>query len=390
MRGPALRVLAVATKPPWPPTGGGRLALAALVEALAASGIAVRVVAPAADPREPHPLLRAVPVPPHRWAWALGRRLLGSPVAVARYALRPLAAAVDDEILRSRPDVVHLEQIHLGWLLPGLAGRVPVVLRQQNVESDLLRQLATLVPPLLATGLRREARALARFEAESCRRADLVAAISEADAARFRRAAPGAPVEVLPPVAPAVDAVREPLAGEPAFLCIGSFDWWPNRDGARWLVRAVWPAIRSALPGARLHLAGPGSASIGRGVAGVVRHGLVASAGRLYPPEATALIPVRAASGVRMRLLEAWAAGVPAVITPVGFAGLASADAGGAAVAAGAEAFAAAAVRVALDRELRATLVREGAARLGDHAPDRVAERARALYAAAIRRAPTS
>ena len=381
-----LRVLVVATKSPWPAAGGGSLAIAALVEALTATGIAVRVVAPAARTVGPTPLLRPVAVKPRPWVRAVGRRLLGLPMEISRYRLRPLAAAVDDEIGPFRPDVVHLEQIHLGWLIPRLAGRLPVVLRQQNVESDLLGQLARLAPPVLAAGLRHEARALARFEAEACRRADLVAAISEPDAEAFRRIAPDARVEVLPPVGPTViGAGRERLAGDPPFLALGSFDWWPNRDGARWLVSAVWPQILAALPGARLHLAGRGSSTVGRGVSGVVHRGFVASPGKLYDPGATILIPVRAASGVRMRLLEAWAAGVPAVSTPVGVAGLIAGDGRGVAVGVDAEEFAALAVRLARDGAMRSALVTAGAAQLAGFAPALVAERAIRLYEAAIR-----
>ena len=380
------RVLVAATKSPWPADGGGNLAVASLVEALAAAGAEVRVVALAGTTVEATPLLRPVAARPRPWAWAIGWRLLGLPAVVGRYRLRPLAAALDDEIGRFRPDVVHLEQIHLGWLIPRLTGRVPLVLRQQNVESELLGQLARLAPPLLAAGLRCEAAALARFEAGACRRADLVAAISEPDAASLRRTAPGARVEVLPPIAPAVaGAGRERLAGDPPFLALGSFDWWPNRDGARWLVSAVWPQILAALPGARLHLAGRGSSTVGRGVSGVVHRGFVASPGKLYDPGATVLIPVRAASGVRMRLLEAWAAGVPAVSTPVGVAGLIAGDGRGVAVGEDAAEFAALAVRLAHDGAMRSALVAAGAAQLAGFAPAKVAERAIRLYEAAIR-----
>jgi glycosyltransferase involved in cell wall biosynthesis len=379
------RVLVVATSAPWPAARGGSLAVASLVEALAAAGLAVRLVAPAAATVDPAPLLRPVAARPRPWVRAAGGRLLGLPAAVNRYKLRALAAALDDEIASFRPDVVHVEQIHLGWLIPLLAGRLPVVLRQQNVESDLLGQLARLAPPVLAAGLRLEARALARFEAEACRRADLVAAISRPDAAAFRRIAPGANVEVLPPVGPAaIGAVRERLAGDPPFLALGSFDWWPNRDGARWLVSAVWPPILAALPGARLHLAGHGSSTLGRGVPGVIHRGFVASPGELYDPAATVLIPVRAASGVRMRLLEAWAAHVPAVSTPAGVAGLCDGDDSGVAVGEDAGAFAALAVRLARDSAMRSALVAAGAARLAGLAPARVAERALRLYETAI------
>lgn len=379
-----LRVLVVATKSPWPSAGGGRVAVGGLAEALAAAGVAVRVVTPAGTHRRDaaqHPLLRTVPVAPRSWAAVLGRALGGASAVVGRWVLAPLAAAVDEEIEAFRPDLVHLEQVHLGWLAPRLAGRIPLVLRQENVESELLGQLANLAPWPARAVLRAEARVLGRFEARTCRLVDLVAAISEPDALALHRVAPEAVVEVLPAVAPAAPAgPRRTLAGRPSFLCIGSFDWWPNRDGAKWLAGEVWPQLRQWLPDATLHLAGPGSASIGRWRAGIVHHGVVPCAGELYDPATTALIPVRAASGVRIRLLEAWAAGVPAVSTQVGVMGLVAPGGPGAAVAVTAAEFARTAARTASDDGLRTELVEQGRTALADFAPEKVAARAVELY----------
>ncbi len=383
-------MLVVATKSPWLGSGGGHLVVRAFVEALRDSGIAVRLVAPAGaagGTDGQHPLVRAVGVAPRRWLSAAPRAILGRSVVVGRWVLHRLEAAVSDEVRRFRPDLVHIEQVHLSWLIPGLVRQLPVVLRQQNVESHILGQLAQGAPPGVAGALRREARALARVEAEACRRAHLVAAISEPDAAYLRRAAAGGHVEVLPPIAPTVpDGGREPLAGDPSFLCVGSFDWWPNRDGARWLVREVWPLVRRALPRAMLHLAGPGSGTIGRHAGGVARLGPVATSGSLYDPNATVLIPVRAGSGVRMRLLEAWAAGVPVVTTPAGAAGLACGDRDGVLVGDSAARFAELAVRLASDGGLRASLREAGRSRLGEFTPERAVERAGSLYGAAIDR----
>jgi glycosyltransferase involved in cell wall biosynthesis len=386
-----LRALVVATKDPFPPIGGGNLVLSLLLESLLAAGVELRVVAPqgrrAAPAHGARYHLERVPVAPRPWPWLTGHLLAGRSALVARYRLPALAQAVRKELHDFAPDLVHIEQVHLGWLVPPLAERTPVLLRQQNVESDLLRQLAGFAPPGTAWLLRREARALAAFEAGVCQQAHTVAVISEPDAQLLRRAAPQAHIELLPPIAPAPHAgVHAQLASTPAFLCIGSFDWWPNRDGGRWLVRAVWPRLRRLLPGAALHLAGPGSDALGRGTPGIVHHGVVAASASLYDPRATALIPVRAASGARIRLLEAWAAGVPVVSTSVGIRGLAACDGDGALVADTPTAFADAAQRLAADVELRAALIERGRSRLSAFSAERVAERALALYQATCAR----
>jgi glycosyltransferase involved in cell wall biosynthesis len=116
----------------------------------------------------------------------------------------------------------------------------------------------------------------------------------------------------------------------------------------------------------------------------IERYGRVESAASLYDPRSVVLIPLRAGSGVRMRLLEAWAAGVPAVTSPLAGEGLVAENGDGALVASTAEEFASAAASLAEDTDLRRRIVETGRAKLTDHDCDRVAGRARQLYLQAI------
>ena len=384
-----LRVLAVATKSPWPPIGGGSVALHTLLTALAGAGMEVTLVAPGPTARDDSAAgyrVRVVPVAPRTWAAVAPHLACGLPAAVARFRLPLLGRAVEDEVTAFAPDVVHLEQLHLAWLLPALVPVVPVVLRQQNVESLLLRRLARLRRPPFSWLLRREAARLADLECRACRAAHAVAAISDVDAARLRELAPGASVTTLPvPFAAAAPAAGARLAGDPPLVALGSFDWAPNRDGVTWFLRTVWPELRRLLPGAVLHLAGPGSDTlVPRHRPAVVCHGVVPSTDELFDPQGIALVPLRIGSGVRLRILEAWAAGIPVVTTPVGGEGLVAGDGDGAALAETPQAFAAAVTAVAADAALRSRLVARGRERLADHDPAAVAAAARALYLQAM------
>lgn len=391
--GPALRVLAVATKSPWPPVGGGNVALHALLAALTDRGVDVRVVAPgpaASEDRAAGYPIRTVPLRPRSWLAVMPNLVSGLPPALARFRLPALGRAVEEEIDAFAPDVVHVEQLHLAWLLPFAARRVPVLLRQQNVESLLLRRLATVRRLPWSALLRREAGRVAILESRACRSAHVVAAISERDAGLLRELAPGSRVRALPvPFAAGPPAVGVRLAGDPPLVALGSFDWAPNRDGIAWFLRRVWPLLRLQAPRAVLHLAGPGSASlVPRGRPGIVAHGVIARAEELHDPRATVLIPLRVGSGVRLRLLEAWAAGIPAVTTGPGGEGLVEKDGDGAVLAADDTGFAAAVVQLASDGALRQRLVARGRERLAAHDPRRVADRAEELYREAIAAGP--
>jgi glycosyltransferase involved in cell wall biosynthesis len=383
-----LRVLVVATRAPFPPTGGGSVTLHALLQSLPKQGVTVRVVAlgtPGESSREaPYPL-RLVEARPRSWLRVVPSIATRTPMAVVRYRLPEVAATVKAELADFAPDVVHLEQLHLAWLIPRIAGRTAVVLRQQNVDSLLLARLSRSLPPLIRWAARLESRRTARFEAEACRSATLVAAISEVDAVMLRKLAEQARVEVLPAAITVERSEPLNLRGSPPFLCLGSFDWLPNRDGARWLIEQIWPRLRVLAPDGVLHLAGSGSATLGRfGDRSIERYGPLADATVLYDPRAVVLIPLRAGSGVRIRLLEAWATGVPAVSSACAAEGLVADDGDGALLARTPEEFAAAAVRLAGDQGLRQRIVARGRAKLAEHTPERVAERARQLYLHAV------
>ena len=60
------------------------------------------------------------------------------------------------------------------------------------------------------------------------------------------------------------------LAGVPPVVLFGSAGWLPNREGACWFIRDVWPTVTERLPSAVLHTFGPVSGV--RGSINVVTH----------------------------------------------------------------------------------------------------------------------
>jgi glycosyltransferase involved in cell wall biosynthesis len=315
--------------------------------------------------------------------------LLPPPPALARFRSRRLLGELERVVRSVSPDLIHIEQLHLAWTAPVLSRLAPVVLRQQNVESLILERLAEVCSGLRRILLHREARRMAEAEAIACGEVAGVAAISERDAHCLRELAPEAAIEVVPvafePPPPAAE--RPQLAGEPALICLGSFDWLPSRDGGLWLVHEIWPLLRVRLSSAVLHLAGPGSSTlVSPDEDRVCRYGVVDDPASLYDPAGVVLIPVRAGSGVRLRILEAWAAGVPVVTTSVGGEGLVAADGEGAAIADSVESFIDAVGRIASDESWREALVSRGRELLQKHQSGLVARRALAWYEGALQR----
>jgi hypothetical protein len=259
--------------------------------------------------------------------------------------------------------VVHAEQLHaFANCTPAIDARIALVLRMQNVESALRAQQARLRRAArFALGV--EAARLRADEADAIARATRTIALTGDDAATLRAAHPGAAVVTIEPAFPARLPPAAPLEGEPAVALAGSTGWWPNADGERWLLREAWPLVAARLPGAMLHRFG--------GVAGTHaharRHAAPADSRDAFPADAIAAVPLRAGSGIRMRILEAWARGLPVVATPAAARGLAVADGRELLVAESPERFAEAIARIHHDHALRDALVAGGREHLQRH-----------------------
>jgi len=318
---------------------------------------------------------------------ALVRALVsGTPLSIVRHALPAVRLEVQRCLDAERFDLVHAEQLQaFPQTAPAFAGGLPVVLRAQNVESDLWREAARRAPTWRRALLAIEARRLARWEGETVRRAAITLALTAEDAARLRDlGGPGADVTVLRAPFPELPAVAgEPLPGDPAVVVLGSAGWVPNEDSVSWLVAEVWPAVVADLPGAVLHLFG---ASPGRQLpASVLRHPAPADSAEAFRPGALLVVPLRIASGVRMKVLEAWSRGMPVVGTPAALAGLEVEDGREALVAEDGRAFASALTRLHREPGLAARLVAAGRrARRDRHDPSRLTAELLAVYARAV------
>jgi hypothetical protein len=291
---------------------------------------------------------------------------------------------VEELLARDTFDVVHAEQPHaLAACGPAAARGLPLVLRAHNVETDLW-EAAGREPGLRGLLARREAGRVRRWEAEAVRSASATVALSHEDAARLLALAGAGAcvVRVAPPFPADLEPGVTPLRGAPAVVVAGSGGWLPNERGAAWFSREVWPRIAQAHPGAHLHLFGGAGPAPER----ATRHPRPADSRDAFAPGSVHAVPLLFGSGVRMRILEAWARGVAVVATPAAAAGLGAADGHELLIATTPDDFAAAVGRAVAEAP---ALVAAGRARLAaHHDPRRTAEELARVYREATRRPP--
>jgi len=124
----------------------------------------------------------------------------------------------------------------------------------------------------------------------------------------------------------AVDIPEErELPDTPTLLFLGSFSYPANILGADYLITKIWPTILSAMPEARLIIAGAHPENIPSfqyNPEGVEFTGFVESLDELYKQVRVVCCPILSGGGTRIKILEAAAYGKPVVSTTIGAEGL--------------------------------------------------------------------
>jgi glycosyltransferase involved in cell wall biosynthesis len=171
-----------------------------------------------------------------------------------------------------------------------------------------------------------------RYEEQVFSSADQTITVTEPDAERAttefgaRRTAVvenGVDVGYYQSAAPAVSAVPRKSG---RILFVGNLEWRPNADAARLLLDEVFPRVRSQVGSAELVIVGRRPPDWlcrrCRNVAGVELHADVPDVRPFFYQSGVLAVPLRFASGSRLKILEALATRLPVVSTRVGAEGL--------------------------------------------------------------------
>jgi glycosyltransferase involved in cell wall biosynthesis len=347
-----MHVFYLTTELPFPPTGGGRVRTLAELALLAslpevdsvrvlalhegdvapsdARALEAKIPKVSVAPLVFHPIhiFRHPRHVPRLLAVRLGKSV---PYLAAKWDGRAVRQALAAE-LRARPyGVVYMDHLGMAVYLDDVRRLLPsarVVLEQHNVESDFFGQFAKEKRGLAHVVAQLEWKKARAFEVESLQKVDAVVAISNADAGTFEQLA-GVRAHVVPQAVTYVARTPSP-ASPPELGYVGSLAWRPNAQGLDWVCTEIWPRVRAAAPELTLSIVGSGLAEGPSGpvvptawqVDGVKTLGFVRD---LAPHEArwcAMVAPVFGGSGVRIKLLESFRAGVPVVTTPDGAAGL--------------------------------------------------------------------
>jgi glycosyltransferase involved in cell wall biosynthesis len=327
-------------EPPYPLAGGGAIRSASLVEYLGrrySLDLIVFREPGAPDPAKaiPPELVRSVqvlPLPRHsrrplaRMARTASRLVRGVPPLNDRFA--GFGSALEAFLEGRHYEVALLEHF---WCAPYWEQVAPhskvVLLDLHNIESVLMARRAAAAGFPAGLVFRHFRRASLRLEQRWLPRFHALLAVSQNDAALLRDICPAAQVHVYPNALP---WLPQPKVTEHHMIAFsGNLEYDPNADAVRYFYSRIWPLLRSRWPNLVWQLIGKNPEAVRRHVRGdprVLLNGPPDNAIESLAAAQVVIAPVRVASGTRIKILEAWAAGRPVVATSIGAEGLPAKD----------------------------------------------------------------
>jgi glycosyltransferase involved in cell wall biosynthesis len=258
----------------------------------------------------------------------LARAQLGAqPYAVRKYVRRSAYADVLRWGAERGYDLLHCDSLSATGYRAAAAS-TPAILLEHNVEWELVARRAEHAGhgPKGAM-LRREARRTERYERAAVRSFGHVLTLSERDRGLLVGGDPALAGKVsVWPLPARGDGPPLPTPPQPLrLLVLGSLRSLGRADGLRWFLREIWPQLRQRHPDAQLDVAGaapPADIAARDSGDGVRIHGFVDDLEPLLARAHACAIPLFVGGGIRVKVIELLARGVPCIGTDVGLQGV--------------------------------------------------------------------
>ena len=369
-----MKILILCNKSPWPKREGGPIAMHAMISGLIQAGHSVKVLAANTNKYSVDPdsipadfkektqielvdIDLSVTIP-----GALYNFFSGKSYHVTRFHTKAFEQKIIEVLRKESFDIIQLEMLQMATYLDILRkySKAPIVLRAHNIEHKIWQRIAENCPnPIKRFYLNHLYQSLRRFEIGILNKMDGIIAITPVDARNLDRLSHSTNIISVPFGINLESLPANPVQPEEASLFhIGTMNWFPNEEGIKWMIDEVWPAVTKKLPGIELHLAGRYMPEwlLKLSVPRITVDGEVADVWEYMQRFSIMVVPLFSGSGIRIKIVEAMAAGKAIITTAIGAEGINYENGQHLLIAKDPKSFVDAIVRLYNDKTLRDTL----------------------------------
>ena len=276
------------------------------------------------------------------------------PFLIERDDVSEMRTTVDHLLASQKFDAIHADQISMAQF--GVDAPVRLrVLDEHNAVWTIVRRSAQRDHGLQRIAAELEWRKMRAFEGQVCPRFDYTTVVSEHDRHFLENAAGGPFRSVVIPIAVDTHELHLiPRREARHVLSVATMFYPPNVEAAHWFASQSYPLVRAAVPDTQFFIVGSRPPAritcLAKPGSGIVVTGYVADLDPILRQSAVLVVPVHSGSGMRVKILEAFARGVPVVTTKVGVEGIEAVPGEHLLVADSPHEFAQAVIRVLRDR----------------------------------------
>lgn len=218
-------------------------------------------------------------------------------------------------------DYIYFDSIDLAKYFH-LAELKKAFLNHHNVESSLLQSMSHSKKPNFF--YRRQAKLMKSLEFKYCPQFRANFAVSDLDSHNLKSATAG--VFHTIPNGVDTDGITYKNGSNTGLLKIGwlgGLNWSPNKEGVIWFLNEVWPTLSELYPQLELHLAGVGTEELKSDLnQNVISHGYLTDIEQYMESLDLFIVPLLTGGGTRLKILDAFARGIPVVSTSKGAEGI--------------------------------------------------------------------
>ena len=334
------KILIVTNRVPYPLRDGGNLAMHAMIEGYHRAGwqvylLAMNTIRHKVSANQLKTLYKDI----HAFNWVdidnsvtngkIIKNYLFSrtPEHVERFYRPEFEDKLIEALNEFRPDCVQIESVYLSTYLPAIKkySTAVTILRLHNLEyqiwASLSRKRGNALKQFYLNSLATRVR---KYEREVWKKYDLLIPITEKDASQVIMLETVKDIIVAPF---SIDVQKVPVntvTEEWVGYHLGAMDWLANQDAIRWFIDEIWPRVRKAVPDFRFYFAGRNMPDEFKDYNNAGIYGLneVPDAAEFIADKKILIVPLRSGGGIRVKIMEAMAAGKVIIATPVAIKGI--------------------------------------------------------------------